>query len=183
MTEEKTEKRKKKKRRAYLDDFAKEADGTYIYKGYLYRFKGNWKESIRGLVIRTGLLAAAVVAAGIVPSAGMMNTAYVILPYTAQVIAAALFAYAVLKIFSSGGEIKEYIYVKSYERFRPYLFMLFVFSLMTLSGELIHYIVSPQPERLLYTVLFCFLEAAVFLICLTLNRFTQLMGFEKVKSQ
>ena len=178
-----TEKKTKKKKRAYLDDFEKEADGTYIYKGYLYRYKGNWKENIRGLWIRTGLLIAAVVAAGLVPSAGMMNTAYVILPYTAQMTVSALFAFGVLKLSASGSEVKEYIYQRSYERFRPYLFMLFVLSAMTLAGELIHYAVSPQPQRLLYTVLFCILEAAVFLICLALNRFTQLMSFEKVKNQ
>ena len=61
----------RKKKRAYLDDFEKDLNGNYQYRGAHYHYKGTKSRgrALAGLWVLCGGGAALVVAAGLVPGA------------------------------------------------------------------------------------------------------------------
>ncbi len=181
MSEQKDSK-KKKNRRTYLNDFKLQDNGEYIYKGTVYRYIGEWNRCRRSLWTLCAALAALIIASGLLPSAGMMNEFYVILPYLGEAVTAALLIYAVYKLTKGDGNIREYIYVKTFERFREYFMMIFIFSVMCLTGEVLCLIVTKNMGKLLFSVIFMILQVFVFGIASGLNRQAQAMKFEKMKS-
>lgn len=183
MTDQKDSKKKKNGRRAYLNDFKLQDNGEYIYKGTVYRFKGDWKQCRKTLWTLCAVLAVLVIAGGLLPSAGMMNAFYVILPYLGEAVTAALLIYAVYKLTKGDGNIREYIYVKTFERFREYFMMLFIFSVMCLIGEILCLIITKNIGKLLFSVIFMILQVFVFGIASALNRHSQAMSFKKMKSE
>lgn len=178
---EKEKKKKKNSRRAYLDDFKLQDNGEYAYKGNIYIYKGDWQKCRKQLWTLCAVLSALVIAAGIIPSGGMMNTFYVILPYVGEFTALVLFLYAVLKLTARDERIREYIYDRTFDRFNAYFLFLFSFSFMTIIGEIIHMIFAGPPERVLFTVLYIAVQVLVFGVTSALNRHVQAMHFEKVK--
>lgn len=87
------EKKERKGRRAYLDDFRRTVDGEYIYIGATYAFQGEQSTRKRGL-LRWGILAVGMVACAIVGGCirapGTVNCAYVLIPYAVGILAAFL---------------------------------------------------------------------------------------------
>ena len=86
------EEKKRRGRRAYLEDFQKTATGEYVYTGKLHYYETQGLERRQALLrlwLLTGAIAAAVVVSGCVPAAGMSNTFYVLLPYAGALLSAA----------------------------------------------------------------------------------------------
>ena len=84
------ENKKRRGRRAYLEDFHKTATGEYVYEGEIHHFRPGrltWKQAMLRLWLCTGVMIAGVVAAGVVPAAGPRNTVYVVLPYALSLVA------------------------------------------------------------------------------------------------
>lgn len=84
-------KTERKKRRAYLDDFTKDASGEYRYEGDVYALDESSGLTKKGFVLRIALSLAAAVGAtagqGLVPSPGMDNSPIVLIPYALSLIA------------------------------------------------------------------------------------------------
>lgn len=192
-TENKTEKKpenksetkakKTNKRRAYLNDFKLQDNGEYAYKGYVYVYQGDWKQNRKQFWGLCAALAALVIAAGLIPSGGMINTFYVILPFVGELITAALFLYAVYRFTSRDERIRSYIFEKTYDRFNGYFLFLFIFSVMSIAGEIIHLIFTRPLERVGMTLVFIAIQFLVFGITAALNRHVQAMKFVKVKEK
>lgn len=113
MEENREQPAKRKRRRAYLDDFKKTGEGQYRYEGALYQSTLPEKERRR----TSGLLGfcccgvtALTLAAGCVPSAGMQNSVYVLLPYAVQMAAALSTIWAYGRMARGGDPLREYIY-------------------------------------------------------------------------
>ncbi len=182
--EKKPKKEKKKNpRRAYLDDFKLQENGEYAYEGALYVYQGDWQKCRKQLWSLCAALGVLTIAAGVVPSGGMMNTFYVILPYVGEFTAAVFFFYAVLRLTSRDEKIREYIYTKTFDRFNGYFLFLFIFSVMCLLGEAVHMIFARPLERVWFSLLFIALQVLIFGIVSGLNRHVQAMHFEKVKEK
>ena len=77
----------RKKKRAYLDDFEKDLNGNYQYRGAHYHYKGTKSRgrALAGLWVLCGGGAALVVAAGLVPGATAYAPFWLLLPYMAEV--------------------------------------------------------------------------------------------------
>ena len=75
----------RKKKRAYLDDFEKDLNGNYQYRGAHYHYKGTKSRgrALAGLWVLCGGGAALVVAAGLVPGATAYAPFWLLLPYMA----------------------------------------------------------------------------------------------------
>ena len=97
--------KKRRGRRAHLDDFQKTATGDYIYTGQLHPFKPGAftrRQALLRLWLAAAGLAAVLVAAGCIPVAGMRNTFYVILPYAASLLAAASVVWLMCRLTAGG---------------------------------------------------------------------------------
>jgi len=107
------EENKKKKRRAYLDDFKQTARGDYEYKGIHYTWDGT-KESLKKemviLWIYAGWMLACVITAGCLPVPSMINCVYVILPFTVCFICAVSVIWGLARMTYGGGMLRAYVY-------------------------------------------------------------------------
>ena len=106
------------KKRAYLDDFILNEAGKYEYKGTIYKIVSEFDKNY--LIRRIVLLTVCLVGAGFVPFSGSMHAFYIITPYMVEIVVLALLVYAYIQFIGSKGEIREYIFKKSVERFKPY---------------------------------------------------------------
>ena len=84
--------REKKKKRAYLDDFEKDLNGNYQYRGAHYRYAGGYPHSrvLALLWLFCGGGAALTVGAGALPGATARAPVYLLLPYMAALVLALL---------------------------------------------------------------------------------------------
>ena len=82
--------REKKKKRAYLDDFEKDLNGNYQYRGAHYRYAGEHPHSrvLALLWLFCGSGAALTVGAGALPGATAHAPVYLLLPYMAALVLA-----------------------------------------------------------------------------------------------
>ena len=74
---------KKRERRSYLNDFQKDVNGEYQYRGAHYHYDGalEYSKLRRSLWLRCGVSAALLVIAGCLPGATKGAAAYVTLPF------------------------------------------------------------------------------------------------------
>lgn len=82
--------REKKKKRAYLDDFEKDLNGNYQYRGAHYRYASEHSHSraLALLWLFCGSGAALTVGAGALPGATAHAPVYLLLPYMAALVLA-----------------------------------------------------------------------------------------------
>lgn len=186
VRKEEKQKKPKKNRRAYLNDFQLQDDGGYVYKGTIYSYQGDWSEAQKNMRVLCAMLAVLAVIAGLIPSSGMMNTFYVILPYAAELTLSALLIYEALKLTMQDGNIREYIYKKTFEHIQGRFFLLFVTSAMCMVGEIVHllfnWFMNHSLERIGFSLLFIAVQALIFGTVSGFNRQQQAMKFEKMKN-
>lgn len=108
----------RKNKREYLNDFVLNDNGEYEYKGIIYKINGEL--NIKYFVIRLLLVVSCVIICGIIPFSGSMHAFYIIMPYIVEVGVLALLVYAFLTFIIRRKELRDYIYKKTVERFKPY---------------------------------------------------------------
>ena len=101
----------RKKKRAYLDDFEKDLNGNYQYRGAHYHYKGTKSRgrALAGLWVLCGGGAALVVAAGLVPGATAYAPFWLLLPYMAGLLAAVYAVYLLVRLTAAGEPLRAYI--------------------------------------------------------------------------
>lgn len=141
MEENRDQPAKKKRRRAYLDDFKKTGEGQYRYEGALYQSALPEKERKKAAGL-LGLLCCSVtaltLAAGCVPSAGMQNSVYVLLPYAVQMAAALSTVWAYGRMARGGNPLREYIYESTVLKLPLRGGLTGCLALVCAAGEFIH---------------------------------------------
>ena len=102
----------RKKKRAYLDDFEKDLNGNYQYRGAHYHYKGTKSRgrALAGLWVLCGGGAALVVAAGLVPGATAYAPFWLLLPYMASLLAAGYAVYLLVRLTAAGEPLRAYIH-------------------------------------------------------------------------
>lgn len=106
------EEKKRRGRRAYLDDYKALANGEIIYTGKVYSYSGSipWKKELSALWLCGGLPGVCVTVCGVLPASGMMNTFYVILPWLLSLIGAGSVIWALCRVTCHGEHLKEHVY-------------------------------------------------------------------------
>lgn len=158
---------KRKRKKAYLDDFKKTASGEYSYEGALYYMEEAEEGRRKKLFLLWGLCIGIflfLLLCGCIPAAGMDHSALVILPYTAEWIAAVLAGSAMYRITAGGNPLREYVYESSVKKLPSRLTAVEICTAVTIAGEIICLIRQGDSENMGYTVLFCFLQAAVIMM-------------------
>ncbi len=106
---------KKSSRRSYLNEFQKDAAGTYQYSGAWIHYDtdeagrsyAGWRTAI---LTCTVVMVVCIIAAGCIPAPGMQNGAYLLIPYMISVVAGALTVYAAGRLLIHGEKLREYVY-------------------------------------------------------------------------
>ena len=102
---------KKRRGRAYLNDFERDLTGKYRYTGSHYRYTGDLPRR-RMLTWMWGLSAGALVlllAAGMMDGPGLGRCFYVLIPYAAAFVAAVSVLYTVGRLSAGGDPLREYV--------------------------------------------------------------------------
>lgn len=108
----------RKNKHAYLDDFEKDLNGNYQYRGALYRYAGTPSRgrALAVLWLCCGGGAALAVGAGVLPGATAHAPVWLLLPYMAALITA-LYAVVVLVRLTRGGDpMRAYIYEQTAQK-------------------------------------------------------------------
>lgn len=118
---EETEMAEKKRlgRRAYLNNFKKSGKGEYVYEGAHYRFVGEERERMRltsTLAWLSAALVALLLAEGCLPVPGLSRTAYVLLPYVAELAGAVSACIAAWRLRTAEFPLRDYVYESSVEK-------------------------------------------------------------------
>lgn len=110
---------KKKGKGGYLGDFKKMQDGGYAYTGKTWRADPALRRHIliKLWTWQAGMILAALLP-GLVTTAGLLNTFYVIIPYVFWLISDFALVYTLGNITFGGNPLRDYIYERSVISYR-----------------------------------------------------------------
>jgi len=110
--------REKKKKRAYLDDFEKDLNGNYQYRGAHYRYAGEHPHTrvLALLWLFCGGGAALTVGAGALPGATAHAPVYLLLPYMAALVLALYAVVLLVRLTRGGARVRAYIHEQTAQK-------------------------------------------------------------------
>ena len=147
----------RKKRRAYLDDFTRAADGSYIYTGITYDYQGQRQDLRRRTAALGGVSAvmlATAVACGCVSVPGMGRCFYVVLPYCLSLIAAASLAWGAGRLIAGGVPLRAYVYDVTVKQFSLRYGLTAIGAAAALIGEAVYLLLNGAEGMVFGAVLF-----------------------------
>ena len=143
-------------RRKALNDFKKDGNGKYVYRGSEYFYAPGNRLSLPAAVTRlwlwAALLFAASAAQGCIPTDGMTNCAYVLTPCCAQIICSVTVLWALVQMIGAKSGLREYEYAASVQVLPRRALLTAVFAAATLVGECV-YLALHGVKHSLLTVL------------------------------
>ena len=109
----------KRDRRGYLNDFQKDLNGDYQYRGAHCHYAGtaDYSELRRGLWLRCGIGSVLLLAAGCLPGATAGAAAYVTLPYMLALAACGFLIWTLARWTRGGAALRAYVYAQTVKRF------------------------------------------------------------------
>lgn len=157
-------------RRSYLRQFERSASGEYVYTGNLYAYSE--KNTARRSTLISYWIPAAVMAAasfcqGFLPASGMLNCAYVILPFIAGFLCAVSAVWALVKLSTAKEPLREYVYSATVQVLPVRALFTLVFAVASVIGEcvflLTHGLTEPGKTVLLLVLMLAETAAALLL--------------------
>ncbi len=177
------EKKQKKKRRAYLDDFKANDGGDYVYEGAMYAFcekEESRKQMLGKLCGLCGILVLTAVVNGFLPVPGLQNSAFVLLPFAVELIAAISCCVAVGRIIINGTSLREYIYQATVLKLPGRSAVALFGAGAALIGELLYLAQDVARARSWYVMLFFVLQIISFGSALYLHRESKAQKWDKL---
>lgn len=127
----------RKNKHAYLDDFEKDLNGNYQYRGALYRYAGTPSRgrALAVLWLCCGGGAVLAVGAGVLPGATAHAPVWLLLPYMAALITA-LYAVVVLARLTRGGDpMRAYIHEQTAQKLPALTRVCALFAVLAAAGQ------------------------------------------------
>lgn len=178
--------KKRKGRKAYLEDFHRDEKGDYVYKGEFYRWQGEDNELRRGRiwlwVLCAGMIAA-IAAAGCVEAPGTVNCVYILLPYTINFVAGISVCWGLYRLTAGGDPMRAYIYKASVEQIPARAVCTGIGAGAAVIGELIFVCRNGLGGKAAGFVLFLLLETAVLAAAVLTWRCVKKMKWNKVTAR
>ncbi len=147
----------RKNKRAYLDDFEKDLNGNYQYRGAHYRYADTQPrgKALAQLWALCGGGFACVLAAGLVPSATAYAPFWLLLPYMAGLLAAGYTLYLLVRLTAGGEPLRAYVYEQTVQKLPGFCKITAVLAAITAAAQLVQLALGGQnlPARLLFTAL------------------------------
>lgn len=155
------EERKRRSKRAYLDDFHKNSKGTYEYRGKTFRCENGSEVFARTKqkMLGTGIIAfVCALAAGCIPAPGMTGTVYMILPYVFGLISMISLGWALCRLWRSELMLREYIYESTVKKIPQRSMLTAILNLAAALGGLVYLLTAGTGSGILWSAAFCLLE-------------------------
>jgi len=162
--------KKRKGRRAYLEDFKPNAAGEYIYYGAHYAWGGGRKRTLARLWLLSAASFCVSLANGCIPGTGMDGRPYVVLPYVAALIGAFSQLWAVGRLSSGGDPLREYVYEATVKKLPLRAVLTAVCAGVAILGELAGVVLTQFSGGILFAILFMALETVVLAASFLLRR-------------
>lgn len=165
--------KKRRGRKAYLADFQPNSRGDYEYNGALYRYTTQSKslqKALAQLWAFEALQLICTVIAGCLPAAGMDNTFYLLLPYTATLLLAVSTCWALVRLTAGGNPLREYVYQASVKKLPLRTLLTAVFAGITAVGEILRLVLHGFDGKEGATALFFMLIFTILACSIALRR-------------
>lgn len=176
-----SEKEKKKGRRAYLNDFEENGEGNYEYRGERYVFVGEEQERkriLRTLMILCALVLVLSLAEGCLPVPGLSWTAYVLIPYAAEIAGAVSCCLAAGRLLTGEYPLRAYVYQSTVKKLPLRTGLTAAAALAVLLLETVYLILNGSGGQTGYIVYFYVLQTAALGCALALFHTQKQMRWE-----
>ncbi len=143
--------KKYKGRKAYLNDFQKNAQGEYEYQGALYEWQGEKKEFLKNVgILLAGcvILLTMLVLGTCLDAPGAFNCIYVMLPAAVSLVFGISVAWGIGRLCLAEHPVRAYIYDATFQAvpFRSMCTM--ICTGITMAGELLYLLLHGAGELL-----------------------------------
>lgn len=147
----------RKNKHAYLDDFEKDLNGNYQYRGAHYHYKGTQPrgKALAGLWVLCGGGTACLLAAGFVHGATAHAPFWLLLPYMAGLLAGVYVLYLLVRLTAGGDPLRAYIHEQTAQKLPGVCLAAAVLAAMTAAAQLVQLALGGQnlAARLLFAAL------------------------------
>ena len=147
----------RKNKHAYLDDFEKDLNGNYQYRGAHYYYKGTQPrgKALAGLWVLCGGGTACLLAAGFVHGATAHAPFWLLLPYMAGLLAGAYVLYLLVRLTAGGNPLRAYIHEQTAQKLPGVCLAAAVLAALTAAAQLVQLALGGQNQaaRLLFAAL------------------------------
>lgn len=147
----------RKNKHAYLDDFEKDLNGNYQYRGAHYYYKGTQPrgKALAGLWGLCGGGTACLLAAGFVHGATAHAPFWLLLPYMAGLLAGVYVLYLLVRLTAGGDPLRAYIHEQTAQKLPGVCLAAAVLAALTAAAQLVQLALGGQnlAARLLFAAL------------------------------
>lgn len=156
---------KKWGKNGYLQDFKGNRSEGYVYTGESYQADGpERKRLLTKLWGLQALMLAAAIVPGIVTTAGLQNTFYVILPYVFWLLSDFYLAFVLGNMTFGGNPMRAYVYERTVARFMPCAAAPFVGAVLTAFNLCIFLIKGGEGQGAVLCLACCILQGVCFFL-------------------
>ncbi len=162
-----------KKKRAYLDDYHKNNEGKYEYRGKVFTPQVTGKAFSRKKWSMWAVyipLILCVVGAGCIPAPGLMGTAYVIIPYALGLMGAISFGWGLCRLSTAGEALKSYIYDVTVKKLPHRAVLTIVLNVLAIAAEAVYVLLHGTGSQAIWIAVFAVLEVAVCIFAAVIYR-------------
>lgn len=147
----------RKNKHAYLDDFEKDLNGNYQYRGAHYYYKGTQPrgKALAGLWVLCGGGTACLLAAGFMHGATAHAPFWLLLPYMAGLLAGVYVLYLLVRLTAGGDPLRAYIHEQTAQKLPGVCLAAAVLAALTAAAQLVQLALGGQnlAARLLFAAL------------------------------
>ncbi len=169
----------RKNKHAYLDDFEKDLNGNYQYRGAHYYYKGTQPrgKALAGLWVLCGGGTACLLAAGFVHGATAHAPFWLLLPYMAGLLAGVYVLYLLVRLTAGGDPLRAYIHEQTAQKLPGVCLAAAVLAALTAAAQLVQLALGGQ--NLAARLLFAALQTVAAAAFIRANKRFKVLKYEK----
>ena len=169
----------RKNKNAYLDDFEKDLNGNYQYRGAHYYYKGTQPrgKALAGLWVLCGGGTSCLLAAGFVHGATAHAPFWLLLPYMAGLLAGVYVLYLLVRLTAGGDPLRAYIHEQTAQKLPGVCLAAAVLAALTAAAQLVQLALGGQ--NLAARLLFAALQTVAAAAFIRANKRFKVLKYEK----
>lgn len=169
----------RKNKHAYLDDFEKDLNGNYQYRGAHYYYKGTQPrgKALAGLWVLCGGGTSCLLAAGFVHGATAHAPFWLQLPYMAGLLAGVYVLYLLVRLTAGGDPLRAYIHEQTAQKLPGVCLAAAVLAALTAAAQLVQLALGGQ--NLAARLLFAALQTVAAAAFIRANKRFKVLKYEK----
>jgi len=178
------EKTQRKNRRAYLDNYAKALDGTYIYVGRYLKYKGTEadKKSLNVKLLILLILNVIFTLGLAFTLIGEMSVAlYVVIPFVLEIIFTFFTVWYSIKLLMGKDPLKEHIYEQVVGKLPVFSMTLAVFACISLVLCIVFLLTNKPEFMLMLNIIYTVLHALIAAVGILINKSVKKSDWELVE--